>query len=350
MASGVLIVAETVGAALRGASLELVTAGKAIGGSVTALVPGSGIGAAAEEIAATGVDATLSVDDSRLADFTTDAYAAAVEAAIRQVNPAVVLFTGTTSGRDLAPRVAARFDAPLAANVIALRLDGGSLVATRPVLGGRVQSDVTLTGDLVMASVGPGAFDAASIGSPAEVSVQALNVDFSAVPDRVKVTGIAGVQDAGGAKLESADIIVAGGRGLKEAAHLAGGAAWRCGRGLTHRRRCRLASSPRADRPDGKNRFAASLHRRRRFGRGAAQCRHAGLGLHRRHQPRSRRPDLQARRLRHRRRSLRGRAGIDEATFVSAKDRVPRTENVYVSSLGPRHSVLSTHERRRVHG
>ena len=221
MASGVLIVAETVGAALRGASLELVTAGKAIGGSVTALVPGSGIGAAAEEIAATGVDATLSVDDSRLADFTTDAYAAAVEAAIRQVNPAVVLFTGTTSGRDLAPRVAARFDAPLAANVIALRLDGGSLVATRPVLGGRVQSDVTLTGDLVMASVGPGAFDAASIGSPAEVSVQALNVDFSAVPDRVKVTGIAGVQDAGGAKLESADIIVAGGRGLKEAANFA---------------------------------------------------------------------------------------------------------------------------------
>ena len=221
MASGVLIVAETVGAALRGASLELVTAGKAIGGSVTALVPGSGIGAAAEEIAATGVGATLSVDDSRLADFTTDAYAAAVEAAIRQVNPAVVLFTGTTSGRDLAPRVAARFDAPLAANVIALRLDGGSLVATRPVLGGRVQSDVTLTGDLVMASVGPGAFDAASIGSPAEVSVQALNVDFSAVPDRVKVTGIAGVQDAGGAKLESADIIVAGGRGLKEAANFA---------------------------------------------------------------------------------------------------------------------------------
>lgn len=221
MASGVLIVAETVGGALRGASLELVTAANAVGGNVIALVPGSGIGAAAEELAATGVAVTLSVDDPRLAAFTTDAYAAAVEAAINQVDPAVVLFTGTTSGRDLAPRVAARFGAPLAANVIALRTENGALVATRPVLGGRVQTDVALTGELVMASVGPGAFAAAPVGSPSDVSVQALAVDFSGVPERVKVTGIAAVQDAGGAKLESADVIVAGGRGLKEAANFA---------------------------------------------------------------------------------------------------------------------------------
>jgi electron transfer flavoprotein alpha subunit len=220
MASGVLIVAETNDGELRGASRELVTAGLAAGGSVTALVLGNGIQSAAEAISTSGVGATLSVDDARLADFTTDAYAAAVEAAIKQIDPAIVLFAGTTSGRDLAPRVAARFSAPLAANAIGLRGVDGGLIATRPVLGGRVQSDVTLSGDLVMASVGPGAFEAASSNASA-TPIEALSVDFSVVPERVKVTGIADVQDSGGARLESAEIIVAGGRGLKEAANFA---------------------------------------------------------------------------------------------------------------------------------
>src|SRR6187551_3908029 len=133
MASGVLIVAET----KDGASRELVTAGLAAGGSVIALVPGAGVQPAADGISKTGVDRTLTIDDARLADFTTDAYAAAVESAIKQIDPAIVLFTGTTSGRDLAPRVAARFSAPLAANVLGLRAIDGGLVATRPVLGGR---------------------------------------------------------------------------------------------------------------------------------------------------------------------------------------------------------------------
>jgi electron transfer flavoprotein alpha subunit len=220
MASGVLIVAETKDGALRGASRELVTAGLAAGGSVTALVPGTSIQPAAEEISKAGVTKTLTVDDARLADFTTDAYAAAVEAAIKQIEPAIVLFAGTTSGRDLAPRVAARFGAPLAANAIELRAVDGGLVATRPVLGGRVQSDVTLQGDLVMASVGPGAFDPAASDGPA-TPVDSLTVDFSAVPERVTVTGIADVQDSGGARLENAETIVVGGRGLKEAANFA---------------------------------------------------------------------------------------------------------------------------------
>jgi electron transfer flavoprotein alpha subunit len=220
MASGVLIVAETNDGALRSASRELVTAGLAAGGPVTALVPGVGVQPAADEISKTGVDGTLTIDDARLAEFTTDAYAAAVESAIKQIDPAIVLFTGTTSGRDLAPRVAARFGAPLAANAIGLQAIDGGLVATRPVLGGRVQSDVTLRGDLVMASVGPGAFEPADSDGPS-TPVEPLTVDFSAVPERVTVTGIAGVQDSGGARLENAETIVAGGRGLKEPANFA---------------------------------------------------------------------------------------------------------------------------------
>jgi electron transfer flavoprotein alpha subunit len=218
MPSGILIVAETHEGALRGTSLELTGAALGLGSSVTALVLGAGIGAAAGEIAKTGVSGVLTTDSERLAAFTTDAHAAAVDAAIKRVDPSILLFAGTTAGRDLAPRIAARFGAPLAANAIELKLDGSALIASRPVLGGRVQSDVRLEAPLVIASIGPGAFEKAATTSPA-APIEALDVDFSSVPERVKVTGVATVDTAGGATLANADVIVAGGRGLKEPAN-----------------------------------------------------------------------------------------------------------------------------------
>ncbi|CAN5373699.1 electron transfer flavoprotein subunit alpha/FixB family protein [soil metagenome] len=220
MPSGILIVAETHEGALRGASLELTSAALGLGSSVSALVVGAGIAAAADEIAKTGVTSVLTADSERLSAFTTDAHATAVEAAIKQVDPSIVLFAGTTSGRDLAPRIAARFGAPLAANAVELKLEGSSLIASRPVLGGRVQSDVRLEAPLVIASIGPGAFEKAAATFPA-ATVESLAVDFSAVPERVRVTGVATVDTAGGATLANADVIVAGGRGLKESANFA---------------------------------------------------------------------------------------------------------------------------------
>lgn len=220
MPSGILIVTETHDGALRPATLELVTAALGLGKPVTALVPGAGLPSACEEVARTGVGRVLAVDSPALAGFTTDAYAVTVEAAIMASDPSIVLFAGTTSGRDLAPRLAARFAAPLAANAIALRMDGEALVATRPVLGGKVQSDVRLEAPLVMASIGPGAFERAA-GSGASAPIETLEVDFSGLANRVRVTGVATVDAGGGATLANAEVIVAGGRGLKEAANFA---------------------------------------------------------------------------------------------------------------------------------
>jgi electron transfer flavoprotein alpha subunit len=219
MPNGVVIVAETHEGTLRPASLELVSAGitakDVTGGSLTAVVLGAGIDGAAADLAGRGVDSVKVIDHARVAQFTTDAYAFAVEQAIRTVDPRLVIFSGTTAGRDLAPRLAARFGVPLAANITVISGNAGEIVATRPVLGGRVQSDVRLGGDLAMVSIGPGAFAKAE-ATGAAASVEALNVDFSGVPERVRVTGVATVDAGGGATLANADVVVAGGRGLKE--------------------------------------------------------------------------------------------------------------------------------------
>ena len=224
MSNGTLIVAESHDGKLRPASLELATAGlaakQAVGGPLNACLPGAEIAAAATELAGLGVDAVVAIDNERLASFATDSWAAAVEAAIRSLDPAVVIFAGTTSGRDLAPRLAARFGAPLVANAIAIAGTAGAIVATRPVLGGRVQSDVTATGDLVFLSIGPGAYEKAT-ATGTTASVTSLDVDLTNVPDRVRVLGVATADSGGGASLASAEVVVAGGRGLKEAANFA---------------------------------------------------------------------------------------------------------------------------------
>ena len=224
MSNGILIVAESHDGVLRPATLELVTAGLAAksvtGGSLTALLLGSGIAGVADELARLGVDAVTMADDPKLAAFTTDAWAAAVEAAVRALGPRLVIFGGTTGGRDLAPRLAARFGVPSAANVIAIGGSSEEIVATRPVLGGRVQSDVTLGGELGFISAGPGAFEkAAPTGTAAPV--ESLAVDLSGVAQRVRVTGVAAADIGGGSSLASAEVVVAGGRGLKEAANFA---------------------------------------------------------------------------------------------------------------------------------
>lgn len=224
MSNGILIVAESHAGALRPATLELVTAGlaakSAAGGSLTALLPGADISGVAAELAGLGVDAVKVADDPKLATFTTDAWAAAVEAAVRALDPRLVIFAGTTGGRDLAPRLAARFGVPSAANVTAIGGSSDAVVATRPVLGGRVQSDVTLGRELAFISAGPGAFEKTAPAG-ATAPVEPLAVDLSSVTDRVRVTGLAAADTGGGSSLASADVVVAGGRGLKEAANFA---------------------------------------------------------------------------------------------------------------------------------
>lgn len=219
--STVLIVAEARGGQLRPVSLELVTAGKELanqlGGELFALIAGSNVGAAADELVQAGVAKVLVADDSRLADFTTEPYTTAAARAVATVEPSIVLFPGTTAGRDVAPRLAARLRTPCAADAISLRTDDGSLVATRPILGGRLLSDVVLDGESPkIVTLRPGSYEKAARGSE-QGAVETLEVDLNENDLRVSVTGMESDAGEGGAvKLEEATAIVSGGRGLKE--------------------------------------------------------------------------------------------------------------------------------------
>ncbi len=218
-ATTVLIVAEVGDDGIRPATYELVTAGlqvgQGLGAQVVALLLGSGVGGSAEDLARTGVARVLVADDERLASFVSGAWTTVVARSIEEVKPAVVLMPGTTSGRDYAPRVAARLDLGLAADCVDLQVEEGGLVAVRPVLGGRLQTAVRFEGaGPALATVRPGSFD---LTRPSNEAVAVTNLPVELGPDDLKVRVIETLhEETGGKKLDGAERIVAGGRGLKE--------------------------------------------------------------------------------------------------------------------------------------
>ena len=219
---GVLVVGEVDNAgALRPISFEMVGAGRpladSLGQGLAVLLMGSGVGEAAQALGAAGANRLLIADDERLRDLTSEAATAVLSRVIRDLSPAVVLVPGTTAGRDYAPRVAARLGVGLAADCVELAIEEGELVAVRPILGGRVQTIVRMPGSRPqMATVHPGSFEKAA-GDGATPEPEAVPVELGEADLRVRVRET--VQGGGGsADLESADVVIGGGRGLKEAA------------------------------------------------------------------------------------------------------------------------------------
>ncbi len=167
-----------------------------------------------------GAEQVLLAQHEAFATYDGAGYAAAVAAAIASVSPKVVLFAGSSMGRDLAPRVAAKVDAGLATDCVALAVDGGRLVATRPVYAGKALQKVALGGAVAIATLRPKAFAAPEAQAGKSAAVSALAFSWDAAAPRAKVTGVSAA--AGGkVDLTEAETIVAAGRGIKGPEHFA---------------------------------------------------------------------------------------------------------------------------------
>jgi len=147
-------------------------------------------------------------------DYATESYASALAEAIKQSGAGVVLFGGTSNGRDLAPRVAARLGAGVASDVDQLEYADGKLRARRPVYSGKVFATVEVTGSPAIATTRPNAFPAEEVEG-AVVNPQVTDIAADAT-SKAKVVETK-TPEAGELSIAEADIIVSGGRGLKEA-------------------------------------------------------------------------------------------------------------------------------------
>jgi electron transfer flavoprotein alpha subunit len=215
MAQDVLVVGELTGDAISTTTAELLNAAKTIaeGGTVSITLLGSGAAGAASGAFGAGAARVYSSSDAAFDEPKADQWTAAVDNAIGQANPAVVLLGQTPVGRDIAPRLAFRRNTAVAMDCTAIGMDGGSLKATRPCYGGNALAVYSFTTSPAIATVRAKSFDAADAAGGGSGETVDLG---AAAPSAIEIVGMEAAVSSG-LKLEEAPIVVSGGRGLGEA-------------------------------------------------------------------------------------------------------------------------------------
>jgi len=216
--SGVLVFGEAAeGAGLAAISLELLGAarrlGDQLGQPVRAAILGKGVESLAQELIAGGAEKVYVVDDALLGEYQGDAYLPAAVKVCQEANPAVVLLPQTVVGRDLAPRLAHRLGTAAVMDCVELKVKDGRVVMTRPCYGGNANADYTCKTMPQMATVRGKSQEplAADPSRKGEVVKVAGGVDASAV--RTKLVERR-KEEAAGVRLEDAEVVLCGGRGM----------------------------------------------------------------------------------------------------------------------------------------
>ena len=216
MSNDVLVIAEIREGTPKKISFEMLGEGKRIaeqlGGSIRAVALGHGVGDAASSLAQYGADKVFVADDSTLENYTAEGYANVLANLIEQTQPALVLLGATTTGKDLAPRLAARLGVGLASDCTGFAVQDGELLLTRPIYAGKAIATVKQAVRPYMATIRPNIFPTLEIDPSREADVESIPADAGDI--RAKVVDL--IKEAGDRiELTEADIIVSGGRGLK---------------------------------------------------------------------------------------------------------------------------------------
>ena len=134
----ILVHAEHEAGAVRDTAFELIAIARSLGGEIEALVVGSEPEALAGQLG--GADRVIAIADPALETYLPDAHAAAMQSAIRERRPDLVLLSYGTAGLDIAPPAAHACCLPLICNAVALRLEETALAVRAQIYGGKLEA------------------------------------------------------------------------------------------------------------------------------------------------------------------------------------------------------------------
>lgn len=216
MSLKILAVLEQRDSKLKKSSFEVISKAAELaslsGGSFEAVVAASSVEDAAKAGEYGAAKVTV-LSNSAFALPCSSGYAKAVADYAKASGANVLLLSNTAMGKDIAPRIAVKLDAGIMVDAVALGYEGGDLIVTRPVFAGKALQEIKLTSEVKVITLRPNVFKAkvSSPGASAEVLSSAVDS-----PDlKERVTEIK--KSEGKLDVAEADIIVSGGRGLKEA-------------------------------------------------------------------------------------------------------------------------------------
>ena len=186
---------------------------------VIAVLLGHQVASSAQELIKYGADKVYIVDHPYLKDFNEGIYSSTLISLIKRGKPEVVLAGATARGRSIMPQIAASLETGLTADCTGLEIDEetGLLLQTRPAFGGNVMATITCPEKRPqMATVRPNVLPKPQVNLASQGEIVNVSFNEKNTESHVQVINfIKEIEDT--MDLAEADVIVAGGRGLKEA-------------------------------------------------------------------------------------------------------------------------------------
>jgi electron transfer flavoprotein alpha subunit len=196
-------------------SWEIMGQARLLGAPVIALVIGDDTGSVAVDAIAYGADRVLAVNGPEFAVFRVWAYAEALEAGLAAAQPDMIFAPATAAARDAVALAACRRDIGVASDCQGLALDAaGNLLADRPVMSGNVLTTVSFRGRPQAATIRPRSFPMPERDAERQGEVVKLQVTLSPLAQHEEVLATQAAQ-VGEITVDNANIVVAGGRGVK---------------------------------------------------------------------------------------------------------------------------------------
>ncbi len=217
---GVAVYIDHVEGNIHPVSFELIgkakTLAEKINHPVHAIFMGSHIEHAAEEILKYGVDEVFVYDEAELEDFRIEPYSACFEDYISNNKPSIVLVGGTTIGRSLAPRLAARFRTGLTADCTVLDVqENTDLDQIRPAFGGNIMAHIhTPNHRPQFATVRYKIFDAPEMVKEPTGKITKCSLDKSLLKSQIEVLEVHPKEKS--ESIEDAEVIVVVGSAFKK--------------------------------------------------------------------------------------------------------------------------------------
>ncbi len=213
--SKVLVYSEVHGDTVKSVALEIL--GKLAGQEIDVAVIGDLPDAGAKALAEHGAANIHKISGNGLDKYSPEGYAKALKTLIDKGGYDYVMAGATSAGKDLMPRLAGMLDAGMASEVTNFTMDGGVFAGTRPLFAGKVMAKVEISGPKPhFVTVRPNALGLPESATAGAGNVSAESVDVGEIRAAIKEI-IKGASEK--VDLTEANIIISGGRAMKDAAN-----------------------------------------------------------------------------------------------------------------------------------
>ncbi len=213
----ILVYIEVRDGRVKRSSLEALSEGKRIADGLKteaqAVLVGHNLEGLASEVMPYGASKVYILENSLLSRYSAATFCHALFSLVEEIRPEIILFSASSMGKDLAPRLAAKLGVALATDCTKTAIREGKLEVVRPIFAGKAFATVSIKSSPQMASLRPNVFP---LIAPASAGGEVIKKEVVIPEDQVKGQ-VVEILKGEGAELDvtEADVVISGGRGMK---------------------------------------------------------------------------------------------------------------------------------------